>query len=161
MTIKINELAKELDISSKELQEKCNTMGIEVSGGTSVISDSDAVAVRNTITRSKASVETKIVKAAPKKTEKKEDEFEPHVTVKAAVKLTPMQTKPAATRTRQEEKTVTQRPPMGKPIISKELEGRPKKPIGEPVIDKKLDAREAEKAKVEAEIKIEIGRAHV
>ena len=155
MTIKINELAKELDISSKELQEKCNTMGIEVSGGTSVISDSDAVAVRNTITRSKASVETKIVKAAPKKTEKKEDEFEPHVTVKAAVKLTPMQTKPAATRTRQEEKTVTQRPPMGKPIISKELEGRPKKPIGEPVIDKKLDAREAEKAKVEAEIKIE------
>ncbi len=155
MTIKISDLAKELNINSKELQEKCGTLGIKPEGTTGLISDNDAAAIKNAMGRTKTTVETKIVKAAPKKTEKKEDEFEPHVTVKAAVKLTPLQTKPQTAKTRQEEKTVTQRPPMGKPIISKEIEGRPKKPMGEPVIDKKLDAREAEKSKAEAEMKVE------
>ncbi|WP_027398311.1 translation initiation factor IF-2 [Anaerovorax odorimutans] len=81
--MKVHELAKELNISSKELIQKINNMGIVVKSHMSVLSDIDATAVRNTITRGKSSSETKIVKVASKKLnennnnqDKKEDKKE-------------------------------------------------------------------------------------
>lgn len=81
--MKIHELAKELNISSKELLEKVNAMGIEAKSHMSVLSDMDATAIRNTILRGKNSSETKIVKA-PKKAEEKQVTDEVKVVVKAA-----------------------------------------------------------------------------
>ena len=65
MSKKVYELAKELEMESKELLEKINTMGIEAKSHNSVLSDMDAKAVGNMIlhNRKKAS-ETKIVHAA-------------------------------------------------------------------------------------------------
>ena len=67
MTVKINELAKELNMDSKELLDRINTMGIAAESETSEIADIDATAAKNTILRSRSASETKIVKATPKK----------------------------------------------------------------------------------------------
>jgi len=83
MTIKVHELAKELKLSSKDVLDKANAMGIEAKSHMSVLSDIDAIAVRNTTQRAKADSETKIVKVAPKKVEVKAQQEEPRVTVKA------------------------------------------------------------------------------
>ena len=71
MTIKIYELAKELNIASKELVEKINTMGIEAKSHMSSIDDKVAAELRNTLGgKHVANSETKVVKAVPKKKEK-------------------------------------------------------------------------------------------
>ena len=59
--------------------------------------------------------ETKIVRATPKKTDSQQEE-QPRVTVKAAVKpQVRTQTKQAQTKQASQEKSA-QRPPMGKPV---------------------------------------------
>ena len=67
--------------------------------------------------------ETKIVRATPKKTEGQQEE-QPRVTVKAAVKpQVRNQQKQVRPQQQPQEKTI-KRPPMGKPVANKELEGR-------------------------------------
>ncbi|HHU16981.1 MAG TPA: translation initiation factor IF-2 [Clostridiales bacterium] len=85
--VKVHELAKELNMTSKELLDRLKSMGIEAKSHMSVLTEIDAIAVKNNILRSKSGSETKIVKVKPKKTEIKEEvKEEPKVVVKAAVK---------------------------------------------------------------------------
>ncbi len=89
--------------------------------------------------------ETKIVKAAPKKADSQQDE-EPRVTVKAAVKTqvrTQQHGKPTRSQMSQAERPA-HRPPMGKPVVNKELENRGKAPatrVGTPVVPKEVAER--------------------
>ena len=147
MTIKVHELARELETSSKELQKKCVELGVSIANHMSVLSDVDANRLRNFSKKAKSASETKIVKAAPRKVDKDQDEETPRVTVKAALRVPTTPTKQAPEKGKTEERGRTQKPPMGRPVISKEVEGRPKPPLGKPVLNKELDAREAEKAK--------------
>ena len=90
--------------------------------------------------------ETKIVKAAPKKTDSQKDE-QPHVTVKAAVipqRNTKKQTRTPSAGTDRP----TQRPPMGRPVANKDLEGRTRPPMGKPVVSKEVSERGAVKEAV-------------
>lgn len=144
--MKIHELAKQLDMDSKDVLEKARSMGIEAKDKNSTLEDLDATAVKNTILRSKSGAETKIVKAAPKKKEKaagkKAKMEEPKVTVKAAKIAIPLQPKaPKQHPAKHAARTVTQKPPIGKPVVPKDLENRPKPPIGKPVISKELEER--------------------
>lgn len=95
--------------------------------------------------------ETKIVRATPKKTEGQQEE-QPRVTVKAAVKpQVRNQQKQVRPQQQPQEKTI-KRPPMGKPVANKELEGRTRMPIGRPVVPKEVAERDStakEPAKVE------------
>ena len=144
MTIKVHELAKELGMNSKELVEKINSMGIEVKSHMSVLNDIDATAVRNTVTKAKVGAETKIVKVAPKKVESQNEE--PRVVVKAAaIKMPQAQARPRTQGERQTERTGMQKPPVGRPMASKDLDSRPRPPIGKPVASKALEEREAAK----------------
>lgn len=163
MTVKVNELAKELNMESSELLERIKGMGIAAESETSEIGDMDAVAAKNTILRSRTSSETKIVKAAPKKNVKEESE-EPKVVVKAAQIKPPVKkpaaaakaetARPAASDAAGAERTAAQRPPIGKPVVSKDLENRRKPPLGKPVVSKELEEREkARAAAAEAEAK--------
>ena len=140
MTMKVHELAKELNLSSKEVLEKLGSMGVEAKGHMSVLSDIDAIAVRNIMMRGKAGTETKIVKVVPKKSEQVE---EPKVVVKAAAVKQPAL--PDKTQKKQErpqqEMTGIAKPPIGKPVISKDLENRPKPPVGTPVVPKDFESR--------------------
>lgn len=144
--MKIHELAKQLDMDSKDVLEKAQSMGIEVKDKDSTLENLDATAVKNTILRSKRGAETKIVKAAPKKKEKtagkKAKMEEPKVTVKAAKIAIPVQQKsPKPHPAKHAERTVTQKPPVGKPVVPKDLENRPKPPVGKPVVSKELEER--------------------
>ncbi|MGI6731365.1 MAG: translation initiation factor IF-2 [Anaerovoracaceae bacterium] len=67
MSKKVHELAKELDMTSKNLLEKLRSMGIEVKSHMSVLSDIDVITVKNSVLRSNKNSETKIVKVTPKK----------------------------------------------------------------------------------------------
>ena len=87
--------------------------------------------------------ETKIVKAAPKKTESQQDE-QPRVTVKAAVKPQSRPQKQTRTPAAASDRP-TQKPPMGKPVANSELEGRPRPPRGKPVIPKEFAERDKKK----------------
>ena len=162
MTIKIHELAKELNMNSKELLEKINAMGIEAKSHMSGLSDIDAISVRNTINKSRSSAETKIVKAAPKKVEKEEIEEEPRIVVKAAAKLTvspASKTAKAQHPTKNQGKSApVQKPPVGKPVPKDMETAKSKPPVGKPVVPKEFEEKQAqhpvEKAKV-SEIKKE------
>lgn len=83
-SMKIHELAKELNMSSKDMLDKITSMGIDAKSHMSVLTDMDVIAIRNTVLRGKSGAETKIVKAAPKKTEGYQDKEEVKVVVKAA-----------------------------------------------------------------------------
>ena len=86
--------------------------------------------------------ETKIVKATPKKTESQED-AQPRVTVKAAViPQTRHQgaARPARTQSQASERPAS-RPPMGKPVVNKDLENRVKPPMGKVVVPKEVSER--------------------
>ena len=83
-SMKVHELAKELNMASKDMLDKINSMGIDAKSHMSVLSDMDVIAVRNTVLRGKSGSETKIVKVAPKKTEQMRDKDEVKVVVKAA-----------------------------------------------------------------------------
>ena len=91
MSKRVYELAKELEMESKELVEKIKAMGIEAKSHSSVVSDIDAQAITNMIIHSRGkAAETKIVKAPPKSTSvAKEKE------VKIAVKAAPIPAKPS------------------------------------------------------------------
>ena len=115
MTKKVHELAKELNVSSKELQEKAGQLGISVSSHMSVLSDADIEKIKG------AKTETKIVKAEPKKKDHADQE-EPRVTVKAAVRPG-LPNRP--------------KPPIGKPVVDTEyLANKHKPPVGKPVVNK-------------------------
>ncbi len=84
--------------------------------------------------------ETKIVRATPKKTDSQQEE-QPRVTVKAAVKPQVRTQAKAARPAQTVQEKVTKRPPVGKPVINKELEGRGRVPIGKPVVPKEVAER--------------------
>ncbi len=127
MTKKVHELAKEMNLTSKELLEKAHQLGIEVKSHMSVLSDTDIDKIKGN------KAETKIVKAEPKKKETVHDE--PHVTVKAAVRP---------------QMPPRRKPPVGKPIVDTAyLESKHKPPVGKPVVNKEeLDHRSAKKPPV-------------
>ena len=142
MTKKVHELAKELNVSSKELHEKAGQLGISVSSHMSVLSDADIVKIKG------AKTETKIVKAEAKKKDHPEQE-EPRVTVKAAVRPG-LPNRP--------------KPPMGKPVVDTEyLANKHKPPVGKPVVNKeelenrskKSEETEAPSVKAEAAAPVE------
>ncbi|GHU49254.1 translation initiation factor IF-2 [Clostridia bacterium] len=124
MSIKIHELAKELDISSKELLGRAVAMGIDAKSHMSTIDDIEALTVKNAIIHENKAVETKIVKVAPKTEKKKHDPVEePRVVVKAVAKANPgVKPKPtvnSATKSRPAENRPPQKPPQG---IAKRVE---------------------------------------
>ena len=86
--------------------------------------------------------ETKIVKATPKKTESQED-AQPRVTVKAAV--IPQTRNQGAARPARPQAQASERPaarpPMGKPVVNKDLENRTKPPVGKVVVPKEVSER--------------------
>lgn len=134
--MKIKELASELNLTGKEVLEKAKTMGIEVSKISDELSDIDTTAVRNTIMKSRTHTETKVVRAKAKKSENEKKDDAPKVTVKAAnIKLPEVKktAKPAARTAK-----AAAKPPVGKPIVPKEVEGRPKPPEGRPVVSKTM-----------------------
>lgn len=107
MAKKVYELAKEMGITSKELQAKAEKLGIAVKSHMSGLSDADIEKL------SGGSAETKIVKS-DKKTAMADAPEEPKVTVKAAPKAVTSGAKPL--------------PPMGKPIVDNAfLDARSKK----------------------------------
>jgi len=128
MTKKVHELAKEMNISSKELQERAGQLGINVSSHMSVLSDADIDRIKG------AKKETKIVKAEPKK-KGNAGQDEPRVTVKAAVR-------PGFTN--------RPKPPVGKPVVDTEyLASKNKPPVGKPVVNKaELEGRGKQKPPV-------------
>lgn len=152
--MKIKELAAELNLTGKEVLEKAKTMGIEVSKISDELSDIDTTAVRNTIMKSRAHTETKVVRAKAKKSENEKKDDTPKVTVKAAnIKLPDM--KKAAKQPAKTTKAAA-KPPVGKPIVPKEVEGRPKPPEGKPVVSKTmLEERIAKEEAVKAAEKSE------
>ncbi len=157
MTIKIYELAKELNVASKELVDRINAMGIEAKSHMSSIDDKIAAELRNTLGgKHIANSETKVVKAVPKKKEKESDN-EPRVTVKAANIKPPMPTKKAAPAKKPaahtEERHVA-KPPVGRPLPKNAVPQRKKPIIGTPVVNKELDEREKKSAEAPA-IRIE------
>lgn len=149
MAIKIYELAKELNMQSREVLEKCSKAGIEASSHMSSISDIDADRLRLIFEKKQSMSETKIVKASSKKPDEKTVEEAPRTTKKATIVLPATRGKAQKEKGRQEEKIETRKPPLGKPVVSKEVEGRPKPPQGKVVINKELDEREAKRVRQE------------
>jgi translation initiation factor IF-2 len=138
--MKVHELAKKLEMSSKELLDKATSMGIEVTSANSAFSDIDAKTLENTIIANRnKETETKIVRVAPKKVDADQDE--PVVTVKAAhLKTGAGAAQKAKPQTRSEEPVITRRPPMGMPVVPKEVERRAH-PAGQPV-PKKVESEQ-------------------
>ncbi|MBR2779653.1 MAG: translation initiation factor IF-2 [Firmicutes bacterium] len=64
--MRVYELAKELGLSSKEVIQRLNKMGVDVTTHSNSISDMDATALRNAVQRSKEKTETKIVRVVRK-----------------------------------------------------------------------------------------------
>ncbi|MGF6376220.1 translation initiation factor IF-2 [Clostridiales Family XIII bacterium PM5-7] len=120
MTKKVHELAKELNLSSKDIQSKAAQLGISVSSHMSVLSDADIEKIKG------SRAETKIIKAEPKKKDAAGVD-EPKVVVKAAVRPG-LSNRP--------------KPPVGKPVVDTEyLANKHKPPVGKPVINKDLEER--------------------
>ena len=66
--MKVHELAKKLETSSKELIEKAKAMGIEVTSANSALSEIDEKTLENAVkAKRKKDAETKIVRVASKK----------------------------------------------------------------------------------------------
>ncbi|MDO4486691.1 MAG: translation initiation factor IF-2 [Bacillota bacterium] len=135
--MKIKELAAELNLSGDAVLEKAKAMGIDVSSTSDEMADIDATAVKNTILRSGTHTETKVVRAKAKKSENEKKEDGPKVTVKAANIKLPEVKKSSKTAAKAAAKPAA-KPPAGKPVISKEIEGRPKPPEGKPVVSKTM-----------------------
>jgi len=104
--------------------------------------------------------ETIIVKAAPKKSDETKDD-QPRVTVKAAV--IPAKQKTQQAHNASEQKAKTKRPPMGTPVVNKDLDNRqagkpvgtpmPKRPAGTPL---KKEEVKKEEVKVETTPVVEV-----
>ncbi|MEG0392393.1 MAG: translation initiation factor IF-2 N-terminal domain-containing protein, partial [Anaerovoracaceae bacterium] len=173
MTIKISELAKELEIAGKELVEKAISMGIEVKSEDSDLKEIDAKTLKNTImAKRKKEAETKIVKVAAKKSEDDKDK-EPKVQVKAAkvkpaapekVKAKPVKAAPAV---KAAEKTAAARPgtplpksaggkpPIGKPLPKNAVVAEESKKEEEPMVHKETETKKPEAKKAAAPQKVE------
>lgn len=134
-SMKVHELAKELNMTSKDMLDKINSMGIDAKSHMSVLTDMDVIAVKNTVLRGKSGSETKIVKVAPKKTELNQDKEEIKVVVKAAahpsaspetknVKPQVQQQKPAQTQSTQNQKPMQQQ----RPATQGQTQQRPAQP---------------------------------
>jgi len=145
MTMKVKELAEELGMTSKELIEKADSMGIEAKAANSNLEEIDVKSIKNSVkAKKKKGAETKIVRVRSKKSE--EDTAEPKVKVKAA-KVKTAKTKIAenmkkvahasaetrAAEAKTAEKTATRKPPIGRPVPKSEAGTRAKPPIGKPV----------------------------
>ena len=120
MSKKVYEIAKELEMESKELLEKINIMGIEAKTHNSMLSDIDATSVENMILHNrKKAAETKIVMAAPNSTGKQSSQDnEVKIDVKHATVAT-MKTKEKVVShnaPEQERPTRLATPPVGKPL---------------------------------------------
>ena len=160
--MKISELAKELNMTAKEVLEKAVAMGVPVSKTSDDMSDIDTVAVRNTLTRGSGKAETKVArKTATKKSAADKKESEPKVTVKAAtIKLPEKKTKKAAgaSGTKPVSPTVaaaTTAAAKAKAAAAKaeSVVAKAKPPVGAPKVSKaKLEERIA-KEKAEAKAK--------
>lgn len=59
MATRVYELAKELGMSNKEILNKLNGMGIEVSSHMNAVSDKDCLAVRNSMAKNRAPKDVK------------------------------------------------------------------------------------------------------
>ncbi len=142
--MKVHELAKKLEMTSKEILEKATAMGIEVSSANSAFSEIDAKTLENSIIAKRTKeTETKIVRVAPMKANSEEEE--PVVTVKAAhLKTGAGMTQKTKVQTKAEEPVITRRPPIGMPVVPKEVERRAK-PVGQPV-PKKVEGEQGEVA---------------
>ena len=147
----VKELAKELGINRVQLREELNGMGIKVKDLDAELTEDDIAAAKNKFGK-KQSAETKVVKLSPKKETKADDSGEPKVTVKAAKIPLPSEIeKPASKKTRAAKQTdaATQKPPAGKPVVSKAVESRKKTtakpPVGIPVVPKDLHEKDEEK----------------
>ena len=165
--MKITELAKELNMTGKEVLEKAVAMGVPVTKTSDDMSDMDTVAVRNTLTHGSGKAETKVArKTATKKAAADKKENEPKRTVKAAnLKLPEKKTKKAAavgapaTKPASAAATVAQAAAAKAKAVAKDTVGKAKPPVGAPRVSKaKLEERiakeEAEKkAKAEAKAK--------
>jgi translation initiation factor IF-2 len=151
--MKVHELAKKLELTSKELMEKATAMGIEVSSANSAFSDIDAITIENAIlAKRNKETETKIVRVAPKRAG--DGDEEPVVTVKAAsLKTGAGAAQKARPQGKAEEPGITRRPPIGVPVVPKEVERRAR-PAGQPVPKKSEEPQatveEAAKAAPEA-----------
>lgn len=119
MPKKVYEIAKELEMESKELLEKINSMGIEAKSHNSTISDIDAKVIENMILRSRNKVtETKIVKAAPSKNTNKNVQEEVKISVKPASVINMKPKERTEVKPRPEQRPVQTRqatPPKGVP----------------------------------------------
>ncbi|MDO4393430.1 MAG: translation initiation factor IF-2 [Bacillota bacterium] len=152
--MKVKELADELNMSPKDVLEKAQHMGVKVNALTDDMSEMDTTAVRNTITKGGSKRETKVVKVTPKKSGAEDHVSASNVTVKAAnIKMPEIKrSSKASTKSTSKEKTV--KPPVGKPVVSKEIENRPKPVEGKPVVSKEmLEKRIARDKAEEAETK--------
>ena len=153
--MKVKELAAELKMTGKDVLEKAQSMGVKVSKISDEMSDIDVTAVRNTITRSMAKAESKVVKVAPKKTEAEDKVSASNVTVKAAnikmpeLKKAARDAKKGAAAARQK----AAKPPAGKPIVPKEVESRPKPQDGKPKVSKEMLEKRIAREKAEEEAK--------
>jgi len=120
MPKKVQELAKELGLTDKDLIEKLHELGYEDKTSKSVIEDIDAIVVRNSIANSRKKAETKIVKASVKK-ETTKDAGEVKVQIKAVDKAiieaqAHRAKKAVAFRENPPLQHSTQTPPAGKPL---------------------------------------------
>lgn len=82
--------------------------------------------------------ETKVVKVTPKKSESDDHVTASNVTVKAANIKMPELKKTAKATSRSGEKSKASKPPIGKPVVSKEIENRPKPVAGKPKVSKEM-----------------------
>ena len=156
--MKVSELAKELNMTSKDLIEKANSMNIEVKAANSNLTDIDATTLRNIInTKKNKDTETKVVRVQSKRTDQ-EQVKEPKVTVKAAkTTVQPAKKKPApkaapvqpAEKPVREEAAPVKKPPMGKPVPKSGV----KPPMGKPVPKKVTAAKRAEEEAKQEEAK--------
>ena len=150
----VKELAKELSMNSRELLEKMEKVGIKAKTVDVELSEDDIATVKAKLGK-KQSAETKVVKRSPKKETKKEEAGEPKVTVKAAnIKLPSEIEKPVAPKTKPAKTTSsatasgTAKPPVGTPVVPKNVENRKKTvkpPVGTPVVPKDLHKKDEEK----------------
>ena len=135
--MKIKDLARELSLSGDEVLEKAKAMGIKVSGTSDDLSDIDTTAVKNTILKGGTHTETKVVRTRAKKSDAEKKDGGPKVTVKAANIKLPEKKKTVKAASKPAVRTAA-KPPAGKPIVPKEVEGRPKPPEGKPVVSKSM-----------------------
>ena len=152
MAMKVHELAKEINLTSKELLERAKALNIEVKNHMSVLSDNDIERLKGTHKQ-----DSLIVKG--KSTKGKETQQEaPRTTVRATARPG-LSSRP--------------KPPIGKPIVDNSyLESKQKPPKGKPVgtplpkaepVQKTPDAeassKPAESVEVKAEPKVEVKEA--